>query len=302
MIIRNYDLDVADAGLIQVENDLKQLVSTDAMHPSGQPPHLLVWRHAFLRQKLEKAMSSPNWSVDLIEGMQSQEWNWKIETGEGIKSTNSTEISSWTRKAAGVEHPPSGNVAATLSIREYTDRESGLGGFDWWHERLNHITDTDQNGFATNLVNTILDVLSTAASAGSAMFVEQISVLLAKDESAPIASLTPTLHSDQYYGVRESAICSLLERGYNDLGGALFMPKCHMDHLWHMRPIDLAKIMSELPDEPLVVTGSGDVLIFDGMIDLNSNCDAKNGIPHISSEVPGKSARLAILMYHHRKN
>jgi hypothetical protein len=259
---------------------------------------LLVWRKGFLDPDLEKVFSLPTWPIDLITAMPLSDWDWSAQIGDGVKSSDSIDIFELTRSATGIAAPPKGNVAVTLSIREYTDHESRLGGFDWWKERS--VNFNSHPNIADLLINKILQIMKMASSAGSELYVEQISILLSKDRSSPIASLVPTLHSDEFYGIRESAIFSLLEDGFNELGGALFLPTCRMDKLWDKRPIDLGKIMGELKEEPIITTGSGDILIFDGMIGLDGKKDTKNGVPHISPEIAGKSARLAVLMYHRR--
>jgi hypothetical protein len=201
--------------------------------------------------------------------------------------------------AAAINGSPSRNAHVTLELRTYEERASEIGGHSWWRERLAKVGES--NAFGLAFATALLGLHARAEDAGSELFVEQLSIILAKDPMTPLATLTPTLHSDMYYGVRETAITSLLERGYDQMGGAMYIPARNMAELWSMRPIMLNKIELELSAEHVVQTGSGDVLIYDGMIGPDGVRRPQNGIPHISSDVPGKSARLAILMHHRRR-
>jgi hypothetical protein len=61
---------------------------------------------------------------------------------------------------------------------------------------------------------------------------------------------------------------------------------------------DLARVESDLGDELVVTPGSGDVLIYDGMRMPDGSVDRGRGVPHVSADVPGQSARLVVLMRH----
>ncbi len=81
----------------------------------------------------------------------------------------------------------------------------------------------------------------------------------------------------------------------------MYLPERRMDQLWHIRPITIDKLMNDMQDEVILKTGSGDILIYDGMIGADGVALTRNGIPHISPEIAGKSSRMSVLM-HRRAN
>jgi hypothetical protein len=89
-----------------------------------------------------------------------------------------------------------------------------------------------------------------------------------------------------------------LEDGFNPNGGAMFLPTCIMAELDPLRPITMDKLRSDFAAVPILATRTGDMFIFDGMIDRHGASDRTNGVPHVSADIPGESARLAILLYH----
>lgn len=302
MYVRDYALADAYAGLVLVERDISELMRADARLQPSDGPQLLVWRGALANDALDSFMSSRSWPLALLEDLPpGQGWTWTLTTGDGDATvTEATQILDAVRRASGVNGQPVGNVLATLSIREYEERDSNAGDIAWWRSR--RLQGALTVGFGGVLVDSIIRLLERAAAAGCELFVEQLSIILAKDPAALIAAPTPTLHSDMYYGVRETAIVSIIEHGWESLGGAMFLPTCRMNQLWHMRPLNLSKIERQLANEPLIISCSGDVLIYDGMIGPDGQRNARNGIPHISPDVAGKSSRLAILMFNRRES
>ena len=147
-------------------------------------------------------------------------------------------------------------------------------------------------------MNQIVSVLEQLDSLGSSVFVEQLSVVLNKDEDQPLCSITPMLHTDVNAGAWGASVSSLLEEGLNPYGGVMFLPTSTMSELDHLYPITLENLPRQLDSVPFLATSSGDMLIFDGMIDKVGASDRRNGIPHISADTVGQSARLALLMYH----
>jgi hypothetical protein len=69
-----------------------------------------------------------------------------------------------------------------------------------------------------------------------------------------------------------------------------------MDRLEAERPIDIHKMIRLLEEQPIVEGGSGDLLLYSGMIDAEGITLTANGVPHISPDLPGHSARVVILM------
>ena len=59
---------------------------------------------------------------------------------------------------------------------------------------------------------------------GAQMFTEQLSVVITKDPDSLSSGIAPILHSDNAYGHRESAITSILEKGWDKFGGTFYLP------------------------------------------------------------------------------
>jgi hypothetical protein len=76
------------------------------------------------------------------------------------------------------------------------------------------------------------------------------------------------------------------------------MPTRRMSDLLDLRPLTVPRILEALPDEPLLTSQGGDLLIYDGQLDADGERDHARGIPHISSDMPGLTSRLVILIYH----
>jgi hypothetical protein len=243
-------------------------------------------------------MSDPAWPLSLWNAFAPNDgWQWSIRSERDEEKTDHQLILERLRMATGADGPPSGNVTASVVFRHYRDRTSSQGSADWLRERLSGRARVA--GFADDLISAVLKMQQRVAETGNTLYVEQLSIVLSKDASQPTAALAPHLHSDIAYGRKESAITSLLEPGWDACGGSLFMPTRRMSELWEMRPLTVSKILEELPDEPLLTSNGGDVLIYDGQLDTNGERNYANGIPHISSDMPGLTSRLAILMYHH---
>lgn len=299
MLVRDYALSERDSEYLLISESLADLLTADEGPELVQRPSLLVWRGALDRVALADAMLTSTWPLDLLKALPpGPDWPWELSSGDMQGERRRAEIEKCVRQAAGVKGSPETNMVATLALRSYKERDSLVGGLDWWLSRAR--PSSPSGGFGEIFVAELIDLLERARSAQSELYVEQISVILAKDPGAPLASLTPTLHSDSYYGRRESAIVSLLESGWDSHGGAMFMPTCTMEALWSLRPLGVEKILQELPDRPLLMTNSGDVAIYDGMIGPDDVARPSNGIPHISSDRAGESARIAILMLHRR--
>lgn len=296
MLVRNYEFDKSYSDRVVIDPDVTSLMQIDRKRAAEKRPDLLIWRHAVTQPGLMRYFDTPEWPTALLKDFApGKNWQWSVATHGNEPTTDPAKIMQLTRDASGADHTPNVNVMTTLTLRDYSERDSSVGGELWWADRL--VTMANLDGFGATLIRSLIDTMKAARNAGSELFVEQITLALAKDANSPIASLTPTLHSDTFYGQRETAIFSLMESGWDEFGGAMTMPTCRMDALWDMRPIDLAKIESDLADQPLVISHSGDIMIYDGMIGSDGETSAANGLPHISSEVAGKTSRLIVLMY-----
>jgi hypothetical protein len=259
---------------------------------------LLVWKNAISNPEIASAMSQPDWPNRLLSGLSNDKgWSWTIKSSlntETERAWSWGELMECTANAAGVNGNPVGNVAVTLTVREYEEKASGVGGFEWWRDRLekNLCGDPYVEAFLAQLTH----ILKETQATGLNLHVEQISIILSKDAASPVATLTPTLHSDMYYGVRETALVSLTETGTTGFSGTLFAPTVRMDSLEAERPIDVHKMLRLLESQPIVEARSGDLLLYSGMIGPDGAVLTANGVPHISPDLPGHSARVVILM------
>lgn len=295
MFISNYALPVHAADRIAQSFDLKLLFAMDAAGPRRD---LLVWRHALSDPALTAALARPDWPLQLLAAMPPGRWPWALRIGEDERDTDPARIASAVEAASGAAAPPRGNVHVTLELRDYRDRGDTVGSAEWWSTRLPGMAAGTMMG--AGLAAAMGRLHRGAALGGSALFTEQLSIVLCKDGREPASTLTPTLHADAFYGLRETAVASLLEAGWEGFGGAMYMPTRRMAELWPMRPITLETLAARLAHEPVLRTASGDVLIYDGMLDADGVARPENGIPHISPDLPGASARLALLMHHRR--
>lgn len=257
-------------------------------------PALLVWKEGFLNKELKRHFARADWPIDLVKAFGSSEWRWVVKyPEEGDLVAESMPI---LEKAAGLHGRPEGNIHLTLELRSYDVRDSDVGGLSWWQCRANAVRGKTELGDL--FVNRLLEVLSEVECSGGSFFVEQLSIIISKDETASQGTLTPFLHSDMYYGVRETAITSLLESGWEGHGGALFMPDVKMAHFGEDdESIGLQETFKLACEHALWKTYSGDILIYDGQIKDGEACGSR-GIPHISPDQPGYSSRLCVLMHH----
>lgn len=272
----------------------------DFEHASSKPVDLLVVEGALATSALRAAFADPAWPLRLVEGM-------RLPEGHGWLFTSRLAGPRADRRlcpadlglistAAGIASPARGNIRCTWWIRRYDERRStdgDLGFFQRMQAAGGHA-----DPIAGAIVDALCDLLAAAAAGGGALLVEQLTVILAKDAGDGLQTLTPFLHADEYYGRRETAIASLTEDGWSRQGGALFLPALRMADLDPRGRFDLARVESDLGDELVVTPGSGDVLIYDGMRMPDGSVDRGRGVPHVSADVPGQSARLVVLMRH----
>lgn len=257
-------------------------------------PALLVWKQGFLDKELQEHFSRSDWPIQLIKAFAASEWRWLMKYPE--EGNLVAESMPLLESAAGLNGRPDGNIHLTLELRSYDVRDSDVGGLDWWRSRADSVRGKTELGDL--FVKRLLDVLSEVECSGGRFFVEQLSIIISKDETASQGTLTPFLHSDMYYGVRETAITSLLESGWEGHGGALFMPDVKMAQFGEDdESIGLQETFELACDHSLCKTYSGDILIYDGQIKDGEACGSR-GIPHISPDQPGFSSRLCVLMQH----
>jgi len=293
MFIRDYALPQEISKEVSVSYSLNALIAADRRLDKCDRPSLLVWRGAFRQPKLLAGFTSAAWPTKLLEAFPvEQGWPWvllwRTET-----CTDPGEILRRTVAASGIEGTPVGNVHLKLEIRRWEDRATTIGGLEWWLARADEIT--ERNAFGGTVLNSIIKVLRKFRSAQRELFVDQLSIVLTKDAGAASAGIAPILHADNAYGHRESAISSILEQGWDRFGGTMCVPGRRMIDLRPLLPMTAEEIATKLPDTPVVITNSGDLLIYDGMLGEDGQDRPENGIPHMSPDISGFSSRFAIL-------
>lgn len=272
----------------------------DCERASPEPVDLLVVEGALATPALRAAFADPAWPRRLVEGMrlpEGHDWLFTARlAGPREDRRLRPEDLGLISAAAGIAAPARGNVRCTWWIRRYDELRSTDGDLDFF--RRMQAAGGHGDPIAGAIVDALCALLAAAAAGGGALLVEQLTVILAKDAGDGLQTLTPFLHADEYYGRRETAIASLTEDGWSRQGGALFLPALRMANLDRRGRFDLARVKGELGDELVVTPRSGDVLIYDGMRMPDGSVDRGRGVPHVSADVPGESARLVVLMRH----
>jgi hypothetical protein len=291
----DYGATSIDDGVILVRSAPADLVET--MRGPDDAWRLMVWRGAFDNPVIRAAMSRSDWPVRLVSAMAlGRDWPWRAEKGSYGPVESQSEAMTALSSSSGASGAAHRNLVLTLKIREFDDRASEVGGLAWWRSRATRLRGAD--AFPISLVQQIISVLDELHVLGADVFVEQLSIVLNKDGDEPLCSITPNVHTDAYAGKWGASVSSLLEDGLNPNGGAVFLPTCTMTELDPLRPISMEKLVSDFQSVPALATGTGDMFVFDGMIDRSGVSGRGNGVPHVSADAPGKGARLAILMYH----
>jgi hypothetical protein len=285
-------------GSVIVSDRLSDLYRSDKAEDVGSGARLLCLSHGLHSNALARAMSTPSWALNLIQELTPLgDMGWLISTTAMEDRPLSPSDFSLIDRASGVNGKPEGNVRCTWPIRRYDDRQSRSGGLEWMEARLH--PNATRGGIAQHLLRATHRLMAAATEDGAEFHVEQISIVLAKDAQSTNTCLTPRLHADEYYGHREAAIASLLERGWSENGGTWFLPTCYMTKYPDgdsIKPEDVTS--ARFTDVPVVHTNSGDVCIYDGMQDAAGKAKASRGLPHISGDLPGESSRLVVLMNH----
>lgn len=297
MLVKDYRLPPYSSAEIRVGSSAQVFAENLADYsPSKPPPVLLVWRDGLRDTLVDEAMRTPNWPLRILAELSNDSgWNWEVKrAGVDEPIREWSEVLRLAAAAAGVQGAPTGNVTITLPLRAYDERNTETGGYLWWFER--RIKQPFLDPFVDALLGKIISMLKQVRDAGPDFYVEQISMIIGKDPKDKISTLTPTLHSDTFYGFRETALCSLTEPGVSKFGGTLFVPTMKMSALESERPIEMEKLFRLVTSEPIVEARSGDVLMYDGMIGIDGQTLMANGVPHISPDLPGQSSRFLILM------
>jgi len=289
---------------LQTETRQPVLASSDArdlyreqQSRKGQPPSLLCLKDRFLSDQLKRHFSSSQWSVDLLKRLQLlDDGVWLFaEDHQSEHSLTGADMDAVIR-AAGIAAASQGNVRCTWSIRTYGSSDPSSGGVEWLKrlERLNR----SRGGIAHALTRSLRQLSEHIFAAGGRVYVEQISLLLSKDAGAMTKSLTPVVHADEYYGIRETAVLSVFEDGWSAGGGTRFFPTISPASLGQTGRLDWPDFRARFGEIEPIVFQSGDLVIYDGMADAAGDLNLKQGVPHISGDIAGQSSRLLVLMRH----
>jgi hypothetical protein len=299
MLVKDYRLPEEHAWRIKASDSSN--VFDDLVSSSCEPrePDIWIWKKALSNEVLQAALQTPNWAEDFLAHFPTpSEATWGVRQSggfeEGVLHLSMTELLDICRKASHL--PATGNAAFDLKIRDYQEgKEVSRGGLSWWRTVRSDLG-SNNSPFVRAFVEEMTRMLEVCGEKQLNLHVEQISIIISKDPSSPLASLTPTLHSDTYYGRRETALVSLSEPNLGGLRGTLFVPTVRMDALEKHRPIDLNKLFEILKSETIIEGQSGDLFLYGGMIGADGVPSTTNGVPHISCDQPGLSSRLIVLM------
>ena len=285
--------------VLQTEVTPTVLTSLDArdLYSGGQSQSLLCLKNRFLSDELKQHFSSSHWIIDLLNQMRMLEGGvWLFAEDHGKEHVLTSDHMYAIIKAAGIEGPAQGNVRCTWSIRTYVNSNNFIGGLNWL-KRLEALNE-NSGGIAQALTKSLRKLSEHIYSAGGRLFVEQISLLLSKDAESPTKSLTPVVHADEYYGLRESAILSVFEDGWSEVGSTLFFPSIRPASLGEAGRLSWPDFKARFGAVSSIAFNSGDLVIYDGMAGENGTLNLEQGVPHISGDIAGQSSRLLVLMRH----
>ncbi|MER8513720.1 hypothetical protein NKH47_12300 [Mesorhizobium sp. M1060] len=258
---------------------------------------LLIWKDALQCEQLTFCMSAPDWPLALLQLMPRRPtMGWCLKGGGGAAVTDQSEVARAVEAACGAEGKPCGNVHAVLPIRTYADQSGEEGTLPWWRSQLEWLT---MPPMARAFSAATAYMLERAEVGGSQLCIEEISLVISSDPSAPLATLTPTLHADAHYGDRESAIVSL-SSPLAKVSGTHFVPCRTMEELWDLRPIRMADLAKVADAHEIYTARSGDLALYSGMKGPDGIARRCNGVPHISPDYPGSGVRLVVLLRHRR--
>lgn len=282
-------------------NSLDQLYRNERLWNELGSIRLVGTLGAVRTSAIEGLMGCPVWPLDLLTGSVLDTGQfWSISRGGVAEEPFGPRHLALIRAATGADGDPHGNLRLTWSVRRYSERDDRMGSLAWLETALQrHLS---RRGLLTELLHRLVRLFLLARSAGAELFLEQLTVVLAKDASSPNPCLTPRLHADEYYGYRETAIASLLEPGWSTRGGTWFLPTLTMRDIPDGDGLMPERIDERFPDTPIVGAGNGDLCIYDGMRGATGAKSQDLGTPHISGDLPGASARLVVLMHHRPPN
>ncbi len=251
---------------------------------------LIIWERAMHSPEIVGLFSNSLWPQKILDTFPVENgWDWKIDNGK--PKDEPPNIPELIKLASGAYGNPTGNLHLSLKIRNYDDRSSPLGGLSWWKDKAKSL---NPNSEALTVYEKLCHVLQSASQNGWDLFVEGISITIAKDKQESSYSPTSTLHSDRHHKAMEAGVCSIKEKGFES-GGTLSLPNKKMSDFSEDIDLTFENINPTTQDEPAILSESYDLHLFGGLRDEFGAVNNSNGLPHISRDPPGGSARLILL-------
>ena len=260
-------------------------------------PALLCIRDKFSPQTLSNGFASSDWPLKLLTGLQLIDGGaWLFAEDHQNEHTLTSADLEDVARAAGLDGPPAGNVRCSWPIRQYSNKNDESGNLDWL--RSLRTANANAPDIARLLINALIELSEQVCNACGTLYVEQLSILISKDANAPTRCLTPVIHADEYYGLRESALVSLSEAGFDVNGGTVFYPTIAPHQLGQAGRMPPEEFNSRFASAPAYRAQHGEFIIYDGMAGKNGNLNLDHGTPHVSGDLAGYSSRLLVLMRH----
>lgn len=289
--MRSDNIELAYAGI-----SVADLYRHDHTGVTGRPA-LLCLRDKFAPQSLSNCFASSDWPLKLLTGLQMINGGvWLFaEDHQKEHALTSADLKDVAR-AAGLDGPPAGNVRCSWPIRQYSNKDDETGNLDWL--RTLRAVNANAPDIARLLIHALVKLSEQVCSAGGTLYVEQLSILISKDANAPTRCLTPVIHADEYYGLRESALVSLSEAGFDADGGTVFYPTIAPHQLGQTGRMPPEEFNPRFAGAETYRSRHGEFIIYDGMASRDGSLNLDQGTPHISGDLAGRSSRLLILMRH----
>lgn len=254
-------------------------------------------------ERLKALFDTPDWPLDLLDQLLLPDGSSWLFTGD---SEEERPIEMRDRDAVidacGLKRAPLGSFRLTWWIRKYAERSSHIGCADWLCDLAER--NAKSGPLVSLLTRALSDTAHLADQAGYSIAVEQLTLVVGRDPTAPSIVLTPHIHADEYYGAMESAICSFFSEASskNEVRGTMFFPALVAGDLGAKGRIAESEFMANYSSTQVYTASPGELLIYDGMRSSNGKVDLTKGLPHVSGDRDGHTCRLIILMrFIHRR-
>lgn len=248
-------------------------------------------------ERLKALFEAPDWPLDLLDHLllpDGSEWLFTDESEE--ERPFATHDRDAVIHACGLKSAPRGCFRLTWWIRKYAERSSKVGCADWLGDLAE--LNAKSSPLASLLTRALSHTAHLAERAGYNIAVEQLTMVVSKDPTAPPIVLTPHIHADEYYGAMESAICSFFSEASSkyEVRGTMFFPALVAGDLGANGRIAESEFMANYSATQVYTASPGELLIYDGTRSSDGKVDLTKGLPHVSGDRDGHTCRLIILM------